>query len=93
MTLHLSFPDHGSATLLCSKGDHAELLADFSPPPGSSLTGWLDGGKHSALMKIRSCRSDTQGGYRLQVRWVNLPRATRWLLESSTEDQAVDSDR
>jgi hypothetical protein len=76
MTLVLTFSERGTATVIESDGVHVALDATFSSPPGSTLSGTLEGTMYQ--VKVRSSRKqESDGHFRIEGKWVSLTKATR----------------
>ncbi len=79
MSLSIRFENKGLALLLDTDGQQATLQCDFSSPPGSPLSGAIEGSNQRVHLKVRECRrtSGNINQYQLRGRWVSLSRAAR----------------
>lgn len=63
------------ARVLEVMGERGTLLSSVAAPPGAPLTVVTSTREYEA--RVRGCRRGPQGGFLLQVRWVNLSKQAR----------------
>jgi len=81
----------GPAAIVLTDGQNTTLHTTFPVPPGTPLSGMLEGGQHVLQVKVHGCRRvvpsagqgedpPVRGVFEVTGRWVNLSREARLIL-------------
>jgi hypothetical protein len=74
--LQLDLARGGTAAVIAFDGEFVSVDSSRAMPPGSTLEGTAADGEHYSV-KVRGCRRNEAGTYRIEGRFVNLSRAQR----------------
>jgi hypothetical protein len=82
MTADLQWSEGGEATVLAASADAIRLRSTIPSPPGSRITGTLEGAAGAVVrVKIHGCKRQEDGSFLLEGRPLDLTRDVRALLE------------
>ncbi len=77
MSLRLELSRGGDAELLSSDGALAAISSSVPSPPGSTLEGRASDFPQLFALKVKHCKKQPDGRFRIDGKWVNLSREQR----------------
>jgi len=77
MSLKLELLRGGDAELLSSDGAFASISSSIPSPPGSTLEGRATDFAQLFALKVKNCKKQPDGRFRIDGKWVNLSREQR----------------